>query len=267
MRNENWNDSEYTPVDPWDRGTYQTGSTTPPKNHGGLVAIVLVLAIFLMGILSILAMMRISLFQVSGQSDPDPSSYLNIQNPNDTKVPSSNATQPTVAPTVSSTEPTAETEDRCGIGMENSPAGVENIPQEGGLSLQEIYVRTIHSVVSISCGFPGGMSTGTGVILSSDGYIVTNAHVVDGAETISVILSDERVLVAALVGIDEITDLAVLRVDEYGLSPAELGDSSVLRVGDAVVAIGDPLGITLRGTMTDGIISGINRDIPVDGRR
>ena len=121
-------------------------------------------------------------------------------------------------------------------------------------------------MVSISCSFPGGTATGTGVILSHDGYIVTNAHVVEGAEGIQVILSDQQVLDAVLVGADQITDLAVLRVDAYDLSPATLGDSGVLRVGDAVAAIGDPLGITLRGTMTDGIISGINRDIVVDGR-
>ena len=267
MSNEKWNDSEYTQeVDPWERGTYQTGSTTPPKNHGGVIAIVLVLAIFLMGVFSILTMMRISFFQVSGQNEPDPSAYLNIQNPNSIKNtdPSvSPTTQPTVSP---ATDPTEDSGDRSGIGVETSPVGVDNIPQEGGLSLQEIYARTIDSVVSISCSFPGGSATGTGVILSHDGHIVTNAHVVENAERIQVILSDERVLDAVLVGADQITDLAVLRVDAYDLSPATLGDSSVLRVGDAVAAIGDPLGITLRGTMTDGIISGINRDIVVDGR-
>ena len=267
MRNENWNDSEYTREDPWDRGTYQTGSTTPPKNHGGIIAIGLVLAIFLLGVLSILTMMRISFFQVSSQNEPDPSAYLNIQNPNSTDHTDPGNTQPSISPT---TEPTQTREEDPGnrpdIGMETSPVGVENIPQAGGLSLQEIYARAIDSVVSISCSFSGGTATGTGVVLTEDGYIVTNAHVVDNAESIQVILSDERVLDAVLVGADKISDLAVLRVDEYGLTPAELGDSSVLRVGDAVVAIGDPLGITLRGTMTDGIISGINRDIVVDGR-
>ncbi len=268
MSNENWNDSEYThEVDPWDRGTYQTGSTTPPKNHGGIIAIGLVLAIFLMGVVSILAMMRISIFQAT-DPEPDIQSHLNIQDPNASKPTNAPTTQPTIGGTPDITEPTADADPsrHSDIGMETSPAGVDNIPQAGGLSLQEIYLRCIDSVVSISCTFPGGSATGTGVILSEDGYIVTNAHVVEGAVSVQVILNDERVLEAQLIGADEISDLAVLKVEEHGLIPAALGDSGVLRVGDAVVAIGDPLGISLRGTMTDGIISGINRDITVDGR-
>jgi len=253
-------------VDPWDRGTYQTGSTTPPKNHGGIIAIGLVLAIFLMGVVSILAMMRISIFQ-NTEPEPDIQSHLNIQDPNPSKS-SDPTTRPTVGGTLDITEPTGinDPSRHSDIGMDSSPTGVANIPQEGGLSLQEIYVQCIDSVVSISCTFPGGSATGTGVILSEDGHIVTNAHVVEGAAAIQVILSDERVLDAVLIGSDEISDLAVLKVDEHGLNPAVLGDSNVLRVGDAVVAIGDPLGISLRGTMTDGIISGINRDITMDGR-
>ena len=268
MSNENWNDSEYTTeVDPWDRGTYQTGSTTPPKSHGGIIAIGLVLAIFLMGVVSILAVMRISIFQTVNEPEPDIHSHLNIQDPNPSKS-SDPTTRPTVGGTLDITEPTgdAQTDRHSDIGMDSSPTGVANIPQEGGLSLQEIYVQCIDSVVSISCTFPGGSATGTGVILSEDGYIVTNAHVVEGAAAIQVILSDEQVLDAVLIGSDEISDLAVLKVDEHGLNPAVLGDSNILRVGDTVVAIGDPLGISLRGTMTDGIISGINRDITMDGR-
>ena len=266
MNNENWTESEYTrEVDPWDQGTYQTGSTTPPKNRGGLVAIVLVLTIFLMGVLSILTMMRVSIFQGGPEETPDSKGYLNIQDPHTTDEPKTVSTQPSTSPSGEPSE-AAERENNTGIEVGNSPISVDNIPQEGGLSLQEIYLQTIESVVSISCTLPMGSATGTGVILSSDGYIVTNAHVVEGAESIQVILYDERVLDAVLIGADEVSDLAVLWVEERDLTPARLGDSSVLRVGDAVAAIGDPLGISLRGTMTDGIISGINRDITMDGR-
>ena len=134
------------------------------------------------------------------------------------------------------------------------------------MSLQEIYERVIPSVVSISCKTSMGSSTGSGVILSSDGYIVTNCHVVEDAEIIEVLLTDRRIIEADLVGMDAISDLAVLHISASDLVAAQMGDASVLRVGDVVVAIGDPLGIELRGTMTDGIISAINRDIEVDGR-
>ena len=89
---------------------------------------------------------------------------------------------------------------------------------------------------------------------------------VEGAESIHIQFNDSRILDAQLIGADKVSDLAVLRVDAQDLKPAVLGDSSVLQVGDTVVAIGDPLGAELRGTMTDGIISAINRDVNVDGR-
>ena len=81
------------------------------------------------------------------------------------------------------------------------------------------------------------------------------------------LLSDENTYTATLVGGDEATDLAVLKVEATGLTPAEFGDSDALRVGDVVVAIGDPLGTELRGTMTDGIVSAINRDLNLSGRQ
>ena len=262
MNNENWNNSEYTPeVDPWDRGTYQTGSTTPPKNRGGVIAVMIVMTIFITGIISFLTVMKIQIFQAAISTPTEGNSPLSIHAPEESSTLPSVSVEPSMS---AEKEPTAASDDL--IQVSTSPAGVANIPQEGGLSLQEIYENTISSVVSISCTLSGGTSTGTGVILSADGYIVTNAHVVDSAVTIQVILHDDRILQASLVGADTVSDLAVLWVDCSGLSPAELGDSNVLRVGDAVVAIGDPMGISLRGTMTDGIISGINRDITVDGR-
>jgi S1-C subfamily serine protease len=108
---------------------------------------------------------------------------------------------------------------------------VENIPQEGGLSLQKIYELCIPSVVSISCTVPGGTSTGTGVVLTEDGFLVTNCHVVDGAKAIEVQFTDGNILDASLVGMDAVSDLAVLRVNATGLVPAQLGDSAVMRVG------------------------------------
>jgi serine protease Do len=137
---------------------------------------------------------------------------------------------------------------------------------DGALSFQEIYQKVIPSVVSITSTLSGGTATGTGIVMSEDGYIITNYHVIDGAEHLTVLLHDDTEYVAALVGGDETSDLAVLKIDAKGLDAAEFGSSASLQVGDEVVAIGDPLGTELRGTMTNGIISAINRDLQVDER-
>lgn len=138
--------------------------------------------------------------------------------------------------------------------------------EEGALCLQDIYSSVIDSVVSISSMTSSGTSSGTGIIMSPDGYVITNHHVITGALVISVLTNDNQEFEAALVGSDEMSDLAVLKIDARGLKAAEFGDSSKLRVGDSVVAIGDPLGVQLRGTMTNGIISAINRDLTVGDR-
>ena len=136
----------------------------------------------------------------------------------------------------------------------------------GALSLQEIYRKVIGSVVSISVRTVSGSGSGTGIIMSEDGYIITNHHVIENARSITVLTSQDELYDAQLVGSDETSDLAVLKVEATGLQSAEFGDSTGLQVGDSVVAIGDPLGVTLRGSMTDGIISAINRDLNVGER-
>jgi serine protease Do len=99
---------------------------------------------------------------------------------------------------------------------------------------------------------------GSGVIVSADGYIVTNNHVVRGADEVQVKLSDNRIFEAKVVGTDEKGDIAILKIDASGLVAAPLGDSSALEVGDWVIAIGSPFG--LAQTVTAGIISAMNRD-------
>ena len=105
--------------------------------------------------------------------------------------------------------------------------------------------------------------SGSGIILTSDGYIVTCKHVIDGAETIKVILNDDKEYDAKLVGSDSRSDLAVLKVEATGLAPATLGDSDMLTVGEDVIAIGNPLG-ELRGTATSGIVSALSREVTVE---
>ena len=103
--------------------------------------------------------------------------------------------------------------------------------------------------------------------MSGDGYILTNAHVISGSDSCWIALDSGVTYDVRLVGYDESEDLAVLKaVDAEGLPAAEFGDSDLACVGDTVYAIGNPLGIELRGTLTDGIISAINRTVDVDGK-
>ncbi|MFA0814706.1 MAG: S1C family serine protease [Anaerofustis sp.] len=104
---------------------------------------------------------------------------------------------------------------------------------------------------------------GSGVILTTDGYIVTNYHVIEGASSITVTLTDDSTYTATVVGSDETSDIAVLKIEATGLTPAVLGDSDELSVGQTAIVIGNPLG-ELGGTVTDGIISALDREITID---
>ena len=104
---------------------------------------------------------------------------------------------------------------------------------------------------------------GSGVIISSDGYILTCAHVVDGASTITVTI-DDKDYTATLVGEDTTSDVAVIKIDATGLTPATVGDSDSLKVGQSVMAVGNPLG-ELGGTVTGGMISALNRSVTIQG--
>lgn len=148
-------------------------------------------------------------------------------------------------------------------------------PTDGeSLSVSQVFGKAKHSVVEIKTettvygGFYGNYvasGAGSGVIISQNGYVITNLHVIDEADNISVTLADGSSCGAYVHGVDEKTDLAVIKLDSQaqGLIPAVIGKSSSLVVGETVVAIGNPLG-SLGGTVTDGIISAIEREITVD---
>ena len=144
------------------------------------------------------------------------------------------------------------------------------------LSIQQIAAKAAPSVVEIrtevkgsyyAFGFFGGEYTseaaGSGVILSDDGYIITNNHVVKDAEKITVTLYDGTEYPAELIGTDSKSDIAVIHIDAKDLPPAVPGDSSALQVGDTAVVIGNPLG-TLGGTVTNGIISATSREVTIN---
>lgn len=166
------------------------------------------------------------------------------------------------------------------------------------MSIPDIVKKLSPSVVGISCITDNAQVSGTGIIMSEDGYIVTNAHVVEGATAISVVVTDNTVekedkgdsssksvaekilekqnrsgdvddssnIEAELVGIDTQTDLAVLKIDSDGLTKAEFGTSSDIVVGELAIVIGNPLGFELANSVTSGIISATDRTITVEDR-
>lgn len=184
----------------------------------------------------------------------------------------------------------------------DSSASAENVnylaasPKNGAeITTEEIVEKMLPTVVGIESsftsrssannfnygfGFGGGApsqskatATGTGVVIAQNGYIVTNAHVIfdtqngsGAADTVSVLMSDEKSYDAEIIGYDTDCDLAVLKIDAEGLTAAELGDSDSLRIGESVIAIGNPLGFELMNTVTKGIVSGKNRQITINDK-
>jgi len=145
--------------------------------------------------------------------------------------------------------------------------------EEGALTIPQITEKSADSVVEITTETvqTGTMlqqyissGAGSGVIITEDGYILTNHHVIEGATNISITLRSGETYPAELIGLDEQLDVALLKVEATGLSAASIGTSSDLVVGQTVVAIGNPLG-QLGGTVTDGIISALDRNITLNG--
>lgn len=163
-------------------------------------------------------------------------------------------------------------------GVNINKVEASNTSRSGNVSANttsEVVKKTADSVVEIETeGVKTGsfaqqyvvQGAGSGVIISEDGYIITNHHVIEDANSVTVTLRDGKTsYTAAVIGSDSENDIALLKVDAKGLTPATFGDSSNLAVGDYVVAIGNPLG-QLGGTVTDGIISALARDVVIEGK-
>ena len=131
-------------------------------------------------------------------------------------------------------------------------------------SPQEIYAGLNPAVVMVMAQLDRGVSLGTGVIFTEDGYILTNYHVVEGGLDCMVMLDNGYTFPALYVAGDRLNDLAILKTEAPALPTADFGDSDELVVGDTVYAIGNPLGMELRGTFTNGIVSAIDRDVQVE---
>jgi len=168
-------------------------------------------------------------------------------------------------------------------GQENQEITIERYPNGGQVRLQlagsegltpltptEIYDKVTASTVTVlGRQSPVYSSVGTGIIFSEDGYILTNCHVIAGSSSCKVLVTGDYGVDtqynAKLVGFDNDMDLAVLKIEGRSLPAAEFGVSDDLQVGEPAYAIGNPLGVELRNTMTSGIVSAINRDVDVDG--
>lgn len=169
----------------WDDGVYGTGSTQPPKSHRALLALLLVIIIFLGGIATALSILNIRLFHELHQREDALTVAYAVQSQTEAEAE--------VAPTLAETYPREKTT----VDLQQTPDGGS---REGEMSLQEIYETNIPAVVSISASTGSGSSTGTGVVLSANGYLLTNYHVIRQALSINVTLTDERELRATLVG-------------------------------------------------------------------
>ncbi|MDY4221052.1 MAG: trypsin-like peptidase domain-containing protein [Candidatus Faecousia sp.] len=146
------------------------------------------------------------------------------------------------------------------------------VMEEGALSPKQIYQEYASSVVAISStvetlSYGGqtrqGTYTGSGFILTDDGYVVTNYHVIEGATSVTVVMDTQEEYPAEVIGYDALNDVAVLKIDAKNLPAVKLGSSDALSIGDMVVAIGNPLG-SLTATLTVGYVSGKDRQVSTD---
>ncbi|MFA9380789.1 MAG: S1C family serine protease [Acetanaerobacterium sp.] len=241
----------------WNLNEYDQMSGKPPqhrpKNHG-LKVFLSIIAVVLS--LSVLGFAGFGIFSlVSGGLQPG--SFLNDH--------VSSQQQDTASGEDASAPPTDPN-----ISIADVPQGADDLLSVSGvLTTKQIHIKVAPSVVGVvtyqmTTGWvPAG--EGSGIIIQEDGYILTNAHVVSSAQGVKVVLSSEKEYEATVVGVDTRTDLAVLKIDATGLTAAEFGNSDQMATGDKVVAFGNPGGLEFAGSITQGIISAVNRQITSSG--
>lgn len=214
----------------------------PPRKRTGLWIFLGIMALVIVVLVLAAVFSRSSQPEEAEPDDGDASSIIDIFSDSNTTIPRDTNYDPSRKLTVSGSH------------------GEE-------LTAQEVYAKVNPATVLVVAEQGESASVGTGVIMSADGYVITNAHVISGGATCWVLLPSGMDYDAKLVGYDADEDIAVLKlVQAEGLPVAEFGDSELAVVGDPVYAIGNPLGIELRGTLTEGIISAINRNVELDGR-
>lgn len=252
----------------------EAASPKKHKKHFALKAISFVLCLVIVGLGSI----QIYKFMDDSRLSPELSESSSDSSDKKTK-PSANKNNNSDDETTSSS-------------TEQLPGLFELASRENAKPIPDIVDEIMPSVVGVSStfeitesysswgfGFPSGsqtsqaIGTGTGIVMTEDGYILTNAHVIydssdeynaGEAVSVSVLFSDETEYDAKIYAYDVETDLAILKVDETGFTPAEFGDSSELRIGELVIAVGNPLGFELFGSVTSGIVSALDRKLSIN---
>jgi len=215
----------------WDSGTYQTCSTTPPKQVSGLLTVLLLLVIFLGGLVSALGLINFRLLQ---QLSTQPGASVAVSQGESTlPMPEHSVFSANSAPA-----PAIPENRKVTLRMEESPYYTNNI---SGLALengQAVYEYNRNSLVEVyTLTYTNNVRSAVGVILSEDGYLLANAHLVEATKRIVVSLPDGRLLPASVVGSDNLTDIAVLYVDATGLTPALFGTSKTLQVPDPIYTV------------------------------
>ncbi|MBQ6425486.1 MAG: trypsin-like peptidase domain-containing protein [Clostridia bacterium] len=239
------------------------GSTKRKKGSGAFGVVVIVLVVLL------LASCVTGFFLLRKSGEAIFNSVSGFVSGNDGKQQSikpaeSGVTTPTPAPTAAPTESDRE--------MPELDGAVPSIGSDSGNPIPTIFENVSPSVVGVvqyrtMDGILSVYGSGTGFIVSSKGYILTNAHVVEGAELVTVMLPDGEEIDAKVIGIDSDTDVGVLKVEHEGLKALAIGNSDDVRVGEFVLAIGNPLDMKrLANTLTFGIISAKSREITIEGQ-
>jgi S1-C subfamily serine protease len=175
------------------------------------------------------------------------------------------------AETVAAPPVTVTNAEQASQSVEVPPAQIIN-DLGAAVNPTAVAAKAVPSIVTVTVVHSGGedeepvgIGSGSGVIISSDGYIITNHHVIEGGDTFTVEFEDGRVYEAKLVGSDDLTDIAVLQIDAVGITPADFGSSESLTLGDPAVAIGNPLGQEGGASVTVGIISAFDRRVDFGG--
>ncbi len=221
------------------RGSYDMSHYEPKRKSGFSVVLIALFMIFMMALVLVGGMFVMR--------------YINLSNSESDGVVAEDPSIPEVDPN----KPTLEISDRPTTSVFETPTDGLTIPQ-----ISELVGPSVVGIVSESAY---ATSTGSGMFMTTDGYIITNAHVVDGDETY-VITADEKQYAAQVVGKDAKTDLCVLKVEGEDFPAVEFGKSEELVRGEIAVVIGNPISLELFGSLSAGVISAVDRTISLDDR-